>query len=466
MTLSRYVFVLFLLIVGSAHAQYITPFEATDSQATSTYGQCIKFYENLAKNFKNVSVKTFGSTDAGYPLHVIETQTLGTQTTKKNSKVLQAIPTILINNAIHPGEPDGVDASMMLVRDIALGKINTPTPVKIVIIPIYNIGGSLNRSGVSRVNQNGPISYGFRGNAQNLDLNRDFIKADSREAITFTQIFHTYKPHVFIDNHVSDGADYQHVMTLLTTQHNKLGGPVGEFLHQTFEPAIYASMKQKNFPLVPYVNFEDGSPETGWQAFFDGPRYSSGFAALHGALAFVPETHMLKPFKDRVLATFELLKTILQQTSHHAKTIVQNKALQQLQMATATQYPISWKVDSTRVDSVVFMGYKAETKGSKATLLPILSYNHTKPFTKTIPFYNYLVTKEVVNKPKLFIIPQGWHAVLQRLQANGVPVLRFANDTVVWVQCTRIKQYKPATRPYEKHFKHSQITTETYYDSV
>ena len=121
-----------------------------------------------------------------------------------------------------------------------------PSNVVLAFIPVYNIGGCLNRSKNYRIDQNGPIEKGFRGNSQNLDLNRDFIKCDSKEALTFAKIFHYLDPDVFVDNHVSNGADYQHIMTLLTSQHNKLGGKMGEYLDQQFEPALYSLMKKKD----------------------------------------------------------------------------------------------------------------------------------------------------------------------------------------------------------------------------
>ncbi|MCH5689726.1 hypothetical protein LWM68_39175 [Niabella sp. W65] len=132
-----------------------------------------------------------------------------------------------------------------------------------------------------------PGGFRVQGNAQNLDLNRDFIKSDSKEALSFAQIFHVTDPDILIDNHVSNGADYQHVMTLLTSQHNKLGGAMGQYLNETMEPALYRLMKNKGYDLVPYVNFDHREKvEKGWEAFWDAPRYSSGYAALWNTFAF------------------------------------------------------------------------------------------------------------------------------------------------------------------------------------
>ena len=173
-----------------------------------------------------------GPTDAGFPLNLVLVSNNGDynfDNIHKNNKRV-----ILINNGIHPGEPDGIDASMLLARDIVTNQYKIPDNIVLAIIPVYNIGGCLNRSVNYRIDQDGPLEKGFRGNSANLDLNRDFIKCDSKEARSFTEIFHMADPDVFIDNHVSDGADYQHVMTLLSSQHNKLGGVMGEFMNKQF----------------------------------------------------------------------------------------------------------------------------------------------------------------------------------------------------------------------------------------
>jgi murein tripeptide amidase MpaA len=231
-------------------------FEQTNGKETATYFEAISWYKQLDKSSAVVSVKQMGSTDAGYPLHLVLVSNdakFDASEWHRQKKVV-----ILINNGIHPGEPDGIDASMILVRDIVTKKTAIPDNVVLAFIPVYNIGGSLNRSAFSRVNQNGPVEYGFRGNSQNLDLNRDFTKCDSREARSFTQIFHLLDPDILVDNHVSDGADYQHTMTLLTTQYDKLGGDLGSWLKQHFEPKLYSSMDKKGWPMVPYVNFATG----------------------------------------------------------------------------------------------------------------------------------------------------------------------------------------------------------------
>ena len=351
---------------------------------------------------------------------------------------------------------------MMLLRDLATGKIKAPDNVVLGIIPVYNIGGSLNRTSFSRVNQEGPVSYGFRGNAQNLDLNRDFIKSDSREAKEFARIFQFLNPDILIDNHVSDGADYQHTMTLLTSQHNKLGGVMGQYLHDIFEPSLYKGMEQKNWPLVPYVSFEGGNPERNWVAFYDPPRYSSGYAALFQTMAFMPETHMLKPFEQRVKSTYSLMQTFLEESTKQATAIklTRQKAIEAVRQL--QEFPLTYRVDTSRYDMVRFLGYASAQKSSEVTGMNRMYYDRTKPYTKEIKYFNYFKGEQLVKKPKAYIIPQGWHNVIELLNINKVTMQRLKTDTLIEVEVSRVSDYRSATRAFEKHYRQSgtKLTTQ------
>src|SRR5258705_914346 len=311
-----------LLITISANSfgqNITTKFEQSGGKESPTYPEIIDWWQKLDQQSGKVKMFTMGMTDASYPLHLVVVSNNGDfnfDNIHKNNKLI-----ILVNNGIHHGDPDGIDASMLLARDVVINKYKIPDNIVLAIIPVYNIGGCLNRSPDYRVDQNGPEEFGFRGNSQNLDLNRDFIKCDSKDARAFTEIFHLTDPDVFVDNHVSNGADYQHVMTLLTSQHNKLGGPMGEYLDKQFEPALYNLMKEKGFDLVPYVNSFGDTPENGWPEYWDSPRYSSGFATLWHSFAFVPETHMLKPYEQRVRSTYALMQCFIGFTSKNSETI-------------------------------------------------------------------------------------------------------------------------------------------------
>lgn len=448
----RLTLIITLLGIATLGTGQKSRFELSGGTETATYAEIIEWYQQLAVQSPKIRIREIGPTDAGLPLHLVvigETRNAGS-----NQRIK-----ILINNGIHPGEPDGIDACMLLARDIANGSFILPANVQLNIIPVYNIGGCLNRSGTSRVNQNGPSEYGFRGNSQNLDLNRDFTKCDSREAQTFNRLFQQLQPDILIDNHVSDGADYPYTMTLLTTQYNKLGDSLGHWLKQQFEPAIYQSMEQKGESMTPYVNFEDYEPSRGMEMFYDPPRFSSGYAALFQTIAFVPETHMLKPFKSRVQATRILMETIIEQSHQYASSIRSYRQLARKQLEDATSWPLNWRVDSSKFSLLSFKGYLRDTVVSEVTQLPRMQYNHHKPFQSTIRFFNEFIPDKQVPVPDYYYIPQCWYAVTDRLQWNGVQMTRLKKDTLIELSVSRISNWKSLTRPYEKHFRHYAVQT-------
>jgi Zinc carboxypeptidase len=462
--------ILFLILVSIITVQLTsaqsitTKFEQSKGTQTPNYFEIIEWWKKLDEKSGKVKLLTMGMTDAGYPLHLVVVSNNGDynfENIRKNNKRI-----ILINNGIHPGEPDGVDASMLLARDIVTNKYKIADNVVLAFIPIYNIGGCLNRSANYRVDQNGPDEFGSRGNSQNLDLNRDFIKCDSKDARAFTAIFHLLDPDVFVDNHVSNGADYQHVMTLLTTQHNKLGGIMGDFLNKVFEPALYSSMKTKGFDLVPYVNVWNDIPDNGWPEYWDGPRYASGYAALWHTFSFVPETHMLKPYDQRVKATYSLMQCFIEFTTANSERIRDLRNQTKLSIQTAAEFPLSWALDKSQFKEVQYKGFESGRKPSEISGLPRLYYDRAKPYEKTIKIFNYYAVKNTIRKPKAYIIPQGWWKVVELLQLNKINLWQLKKDTTIEVEVYKIEDYKSSARQYEMHHLNTEVKTSSVLQSV
>ena len=433
----------------------ITKFEQSKGLQTPTYHEIIAWWKSLDAQAPNVKMVTMGATDAGYPLHLVlvsDSKDFEPASLRRKNKRI-----ILINNGIHPGEPDGIDASMLLVRDIVQKKIVLPANIVLAIIPVYNIGGCLNRSAFYRVNQNGPQEFGFRGNSQNLDLNRDFIKCDSKEARSFAEIFHYCDPDVFVDNHVSNGADYQHVMTLISSQHNKLGGAMGEYMNREFEPGLYRSMKEKGYDLIPYVNSFSDTPKNGWPEFLEGPRYSSGYASLWHTFAFVPETHMLKPYEQRVQATYRLMESFIEFTSTNSQRIREVREQAKQSVRHQAVFPISWVLDRNRFSEVLFKGFEAGQKRSEISGLSRLYYDQAKPYETKVKFYNSYEVKTSVKKPVAYILPQGWWKVVDLLKVNKVKMVAIPKDTLIEVEAYHIDGYNSSPRQFEGHHMNTDI---------
>ncbi|MFN4256401.1 MAG: M14 family metallopeptidase, partial [Saprospiraceae bacterium] len=442
-------------------ATFTIPFEKNPNQ-TLTYAEAIACYERMAAAHPGVfQLSKAGSTDSGEPLHVAVLSLDGEFSPEKIRQSGRRI--LLINNGIHPGEPEGIDATVMLLRDILEKGEHRAALEKtvLVVIPVYNVDGCLNRGSHSRANQDGPEAYGFRGNARNYDLNRDFVKCDSRNARTFNQIFQRWSPDVFVDNHTSNGADYQYVMTLIATQHNKLEAPLGQFLQETMLPFLYSDMKRRGWEMIPYVDGFDaeGKPDGGIAGFCDYGRYSTGYAAMWNTIGFMPETHMLKPFADRVHSTRAFMETVIQFVGEHAAEIGTARAAAFEKTRSKTEHTLDWSIDPTRRDSLIFKGFAAKYKPSEVSGLPRLWYDRSEPYERTIPYFNYFKPETTVSKPAAYIVPQAWEHVIARLELNGVEMERLTEDETLEVETYFIREYKNRAA-WEGHFFHHSVKVE------
>lgn len=458
---------LICLCTGSWLYAQKTPFELGNGNQSASYQQCIRYYRELGVQNEEVGVLTYGETDSGLPLHLVviseenaplnsqESKTTFIQKAKADDKSI-----LLIMNGIHPGEPDGIDASMMLARDLLKKKRALLKNTVVCIIPVYNVGGALNRNCCSRANQNGPELYGFRGNAKNLDLNRDFVKADSKNTWAFWEIFHEWRPDVFIDNHVTNGADYQHTMTLIASQIDKQNEGTKRYMNKML-PMLYDAMSEAGEPMSPYVNIHGREMGNEINAFFESPRYSTGYTSLFGCVSFVAETHMLKPFAKRVEATYTLMEKMLETMQLTHDDLMRRSLFTVQSRIKERPWPIRWEADRSRKETIEFMGYESEERESVIPGQKRTFYMHEKPYTKDIDFYRYYKVSDSVDKPFAYIIPQAWEEVAHRIEANRGLVRRANKDTSYWVHYYSIEDYKTRNQPYEGHYLHSEVKTQT-----
>ncbi|MGI4875386.1 MAG: M14 family metallopeptidase [Janthinobacterium lividum] len=456
---------LLLAALQSPAPPLLTPYERDPAHnTTATYAECIGFYKDLAAAYPaQVQLHEAGPTDSGRPLHEVVLSADGTfEPAASRSKNR---PVVFIQNGIHPGEPEGIDASMLLARDLLQDPQLRPLLAKVtlVILPVYNVDGMLNRNSTTRVNQNGPQEYGFRGNARNLDLNRDYVKQDSRNARSFVALFQKWRPELFVDTHTSDGADYQYTMTLIATQHNKLTPALGAYLQAQLLPALYAGMDKKHWPMSPYVDFEGETPESGLRGFLDSPRYSTGYAALFNSIGFMPEAHMLKPFGQRVPAMYALLQTFLETAAAQAPTLLAARAAADAQVAKQQTFPLAWVLRDTATTTVSFRGYEAGHKPSAVSGQPRLYYDRARPYTRPVPYYNEAWATVVVPAADAYLIPAAWGEVLDNLRRNGVKLRRTVRSQGSGSpDIYEIENYKSTAQPYEGHYLHSQVRLTSY----
>lgn len=427
---------------------------------TPTWEQAVAMAQALANSDARATLHEVGISDVGRPIHALVLTGISAQHGAGNPSVSsrlasqpEGVVRVLVNNAIHPGEPCGVNASLALATQWLAQPDHPSHPLRKgswVIVPQYNVGGASRRNCCTRANQNGPEAYGFRGNASNLDLNRDFVKMDSRNAEAFVSLFHEVDPDVFVDTHTSNGADYPYAMTLISTQPDKAGPVLGPFLRKVMEPALYAGMEEEHGPMVPYVYALGETPEEGILSFLETPRYSTGYTTLFGTLGFTTEAHMLKPFAERVQATHAFLRVLASWLGEHGDEVKAVRARELIRIQEAQSLPVRWRLAETQ-DSLLFTGYVSRREWSAVTQGTRLKYDRTSTWTKHIPHANAYVASDSVEVPEAWVLPQAWRRVAARLQANGVVMSQVPRDTTRLLRVTWIEDFQSAARPYEGH---------------
>ena len=433
-----------------------TSYEKGNQNQTTTWLECIAFYDALARQFPALlQFAPAGMSDAGHPIHV---GVFSADGVFGRERIKRAGRTVFFNNnGIHPGEPEGIDACMALVRDLCVDPARRAAlgSTVLLFIPIYNVDGCLNRGDTSRVNQHGPEQFGFRGNARHLDLNRDFIKCDSLNAQLFNRLLSSWDPDVMVDTHTSNGADYPYAMTLIHTQADKLGPELGPYLRGTMLPHIYAQMAARGWPTCPYVNPVSDVPDDGLAEFLEVPRFSTGYAALHHVIGFMPETHMLKPYPERYGAMRTLLDVTLAFTAQHGVDIQRLRAT--AKAAARTCWPVRWKMDIDRPSTLLFNGYAATRSPSLLGNYTRLAYDRSAPWQRQIAYYDNFEADVIVTAPQAYVVPQAWREVIERLAWNGVEMTQACSARTVPAQYYHIESVTSRPGPYEGHLFHDDM---------
>ena len=452
---------------------FLTPYEKGNYTKTATYAETFEWYQKIQKAFpQRTSLFEIGNTDIGLPMYcfkigkmpLVETQnkgqaTVGEAKNKFNKNNLK----VLINNNIHPGEPEGTDACMLLVKNMLVNGNRFRSMFEhldVYIILQFNVDGTLNRSSTSRANQDGPDEYGFRGNAKNLDLNRDFVKLDSRNTQTLVSFMSKENFDYFVDNHTSNGADYQYTLTYFHTRIEKLPS----YLVKTtlmVDTLLKNTLLNAGWPTSPYVNTMQEVPDSGLVGFYESPRYATGWASLKHTIGFTVETHMLKPFHTRVDATRGFLENFLNCVA--SDKIMAQKKSDQLRFRLNSKLNLTkynhFKLDHASFEWMDFLGYEFGYKPSGVSGLPRLYYDRNKPKTIRLKYYNHYVPTDSILMPKAYVVPFAYKEVIDRLNINGIEMESFKADTSVFCNVSYIEDYKTVKDPYEGHYLHSQVKT-------
>ena len=434
---------------------------------TVTWQEAVDMYQWLDEKYEDARLLEVGRTDAGRPLHLFVIDRghhFSPEQIRESGKNI-----LFINNGIHPGEPCGVDASLKLAKDLLSGEDSFATYLDntvIAIVPIFNVGGALMRGSFHRANQNGPKEHGFRGNARNLDLNRDFIKLDSKNTRSLVPLLRQWEPDIFVDTHTSNGADYPYTITLINSHTQRLEPSQAHFMDSTLLPFLFKGMETSPYLMSPYVWSARQSPDNGILAFMDYPRYTSGYASLFNTFAFTVETHMFKAFEDRVLSTWHFLRETLRFSGIYGQELAAVKQQAWKEKMQRDEFVLQWTLDKTRYTSINFKGYLVKKKLSKVSGQQQYYYDRNDSWEKEIPYYKFFKPTISASVPDYYILPSAWTEVVERLQLNGVEMEQFKGDSLMEANIYYIESYETVEQPYNGHYRHFDVETRSVREEV
>ena len=447
------IFLLACSMVSGQDNQYQTLFERTGGIETPRYLQTIEYFKNLAEGSSRISFTSFGKSAQGRDLPLVILDKDGLKSPGEIRKAGRLV--LLIQACIHAGESEGKDAGMMLIRNLAMNNLYTHLldHVSILFIPIFNVDGHERFGPFNRVNQNGPKEMGWRVAATNLNLNRDYLKADTPEMQAWLKMFNDWLPDFFIDSHTTDGADYQYVLTYLIEIYGNMEKDLTGWSDHIFIPLLEKHMSDKNMLVCPYVEFRN------WTDLRSGliiepapPMFSQGYTALRNRPGLLIETHMLKPYRQRVEATYECMLavlSILESEYADLKTLIA-EADAAVSSHAFRQHPFPLLFRTLENDSVMvdFKGKAYETVKSDITGKYYNRYLD-KPITYRIPLFKNNKPSVTASLPEAYIIPAEWKSVIDRLALHGVKMVRLKKDETLDVTTYKFRQPKWQSNPYE-----------------
>ncbi len=411
-----------------AEQPWLTPAEQSCYATTPTYDQTVRYLDRVASAAPaQVRIETFGKTGEGRDLQLVIVSRDGTF--DPAAIHAQKRPIVLVQNSIHAGEMDGKDSCLALLRDMVITRSQAKllSRAVFVFIPIYNADGHERRSPYNRINQLGPAEIGWRGNGTNLNLNRDYMKADAPETQSFLPMYTRWNPDLFIDDHVTDGADFQYDVTFAIDDGPQVPPATARWVRQVANPTIagFVNRQPGHLANTTYVELLDENDlRKGLSLYDDPPRFSTGYVILTGRPAMLIELHMLKSYQTRVTGNYWTLVGLLDLVNRQADTLLDLNASADAATRTlpGTSFALSaeW---SGKTEPVPFRGYEYTTQHSEISGRDWVQYTHT-PVTMTVPLQVGYKPVNVITAPAAYLIPAQWKTVIDRLALHGVEIIR------------------------------------------
>ncbi len=428
--------------------------ERTSFRETGDYEETRAYVRRLDEASPWIQAVSFGTSPQGRDLMLVIASKDGAF--EPAAARATGKPVVLVQNAIHAGEIEGKDASLMLLRDIAITRERADLldGVTLLVMPLFNVDGYARFGPHARINQNGPAESGWRATSQNLNLNRDYMKADAPEMRAWLAVYDAWSPELLIDDHTTDGADYQYVMTYQMGTRIDNPPSIAAWSRDVFLPYVSGRVERAGYPVGPYLDLRDPlDPSEGFQGVHDTGRFSTGYTPLRNRPSLLVETHMLKPYEPRVRSTYETLVAALEVVGRDPAALLdavraaEEEASALGRTAEGDSVPMTFELS----DSLTPMRYRGiefrrELSGVSGAARVIYG---KRPVDIEVPFAGTLVPGKKVRPPLGYLIPVQWRLLAERLRTHGVPVEVLDRPLSGTFETVRFSGAKWSERPFE-----------------
>jgi murein tripeptide amidase MpaA len=438
---------------------WLTPAERAQYRTTPDYAETERYCRRLAAASPWVHVASYGRSSQGRKLPLVILSTRRAFTPERARA--RGLPIVLVQNGIHSGEIEGKDACLELMRDIAITKSRASLldHVTLLVLPIFSVDAHERRSRYNRINQNGPEEMGWRSTAIGLNLNRDYLKAETPEMrALISQVFTRWWPHLLVDDHTTDGADYKYDLTYGMNHGAGVPPPVDVWLREAFEGWVVPRVEAMGHLVAPYLTFRSGNDPTSGIDFGNaGPRFSTGYTLLHCRPGILVETHMLKSYETRVRATYDLLVALLEEINAHPTALTRAVAEAEAQVTARGRERDPAKrsvvLSTHTTNASVPFAYKGKVtryEQSDIAGAPVARYTDA-PWDTVIPLYREVEPTVTVQQPAGYLVPQEWTTAREHLQIHRVRFRTVARAWTDTVEVAHIDDWTSRAEPTEGH---------------
>lgn len=392
--------------------QWVTPAERSDFKLSPEYNSTISWLKMLVNHSPYLTMHKIGKTYQNRDLWMViasKESVNSSSALKKNNR-----PTLLFHAGIHSGEIDGKDAGMMFLRDVVQGRSGLLDSINILFIPVLNPDGHERSSVYNRVNQRGPQEMGWRTNARNLNLNRDFTKAETPEMRALIQVFKEWPVDLYLDIHVTDGIDYQYDITFGFNYWNSYSPNISQWMQKVLRPFVNRELSKEGHIPGPLIFAKNNkNPKEGIVAWSASPRYSNGYGDARHLPTILVENHSLKNFRQRVLGTYVFLDAVSRLLAHKGKELQAQTTKDLMLRPNKIAIGTDWKVSKLSPDSITFLGIDYQEYQSSITGTNEIEWlGRTSKYR--LPVY-IIFPKYQIKSPTDYWIPSSRNDIIEKL---------------------------------------------------